>query len=573
MPADKFSKFAYEAKPSSTNYTPLQPLLGEAEISTQNREILLQIASLIRLAEGFRLGFVKCNQPVQCRQMTTKLREMLADEAIIISVELNCQVSSLRRAILQALESSKSEYAGKSAILVFGFEHSVPSEGPAPALDELNQSRDNFPKSFSCPVLIWLPDYALTRLAREAPDFWGWRSGVFELAPELGVIAAVEKMAIVDSFSDGLDLSEKMKKTSALEGLIRDYQDLPRGERRDRSLAAVLQSLGYIRYLLGEYDEAQHLYQESLKISQDLGDNGGVSGSLHQLGNLAYVTGDLTEARQLYQESLKISQDLGDKSGVSKSLHQLGNLAYVTGDLGEARRLYQDGLKISQDLGDKSGVSKSLGQLGNLAYVTGDLAEARRLYQESLKISRDLGDKSGVSKSLHQMGILAQDTGEYDEARQIYQQSMKIFQDLGDKIGVSRSLHQLGNLAYDTGDLAEARRLYQESLKISQDLGDKIGVSKSVGQLGNLAYVTGDLGEARRHYLDSLKIFQELGDKSGISLTLAQLSLLEEMEGNLDKALELIRQAESLFIELGSTMAAQAQAQRQRLENKINKVQ
>ena len=80
--------------------------------------------------------------------------------------------------------------------------------------------------------------------------------------------------------------------------------------------------------------EAHRLYQESMKISQDLGDKSGVSRSLHQLGNLAHDTGDLAEARRLYQESLKISQDLGDKSSVSRSLHQLGNLAYDTGDLG-----------------------------------------------------------------------------------------------------------------------------------------------------------------------------------------------------------------------------------------------
>ena len=528
MPGDKFSKFAVKTEPASANFSPQQPLLGEAEISPQNQDILLQMASLIRLAEGFRLGFVKCNQPIQSRQMAAKLREILAGEAKIITLVLMGPVSSLRRAILQALEADKADYAGKRAVMVLGFEHSVPSEGPALALDELNQSRDNFPKSFSGPVLIWLPDYALTRLAREAPDFWGWRSGVFELSPELRIIAAVEKMVMADSFSDRLSLSEKIEKASALEGLIRDYLELPRGEGGDRSLANVLRTLGNLRYLLGEYDEAHRLNQKGLKISQDLGDKSGVSTSLGQLGNLAYVTGDLAEARRLYQESLKISQDLGDKSGVSKSLHQLGMLAQAADDLAEARRFYQKSLKIKHDLGDKSGVSSSLHQLGNLAYVTGVLAEARRLYHESLKISQDLGDKSGVSKSFHQLGMLAQ----------------------------------------DTGDLAEARRFYQKSLKISQDLGDKSGVSTSLGQLGNLAYVTGDLDEARRLYQESLKISRDLGDKSGIALTLAQLSLLEEKEGNLDKALELIRQAESVFTELGSPMVAQAQEDRQRLERK-----
>ncbi len=206
MPGDKLSKFAVKAEPASVILSGQQPLLGEAEISPQNRDVLLQMASLIRLAEGFRLGFVKCNQPIQSRQMAARLKEMLAGEANIIIVELKEPVSSLRRAVLQALESDKADYAGKRAIMVFGFEHSVPSDGPAPALDELNQSRENFPKSFSGPVLIWLPDYALTRLAREAPDFWGWRSGVFELSPELRIIAAVENMVINGSFSDRLKL-------------------------------------------------------------------------------------------------------------------------------------------------------------------------------------------------------------------------------------------------------------------------------------------------------------------------------------------------------------------------------
>jgi hypothetical protein len=29
------------------------------------------------------------------------------------------------------------------------------------------------------PLLFVLPDYAITRIAKFAPDFWAWRSGVF----------------------------------------------------------------------------------------------------------------------------------------------------------------------------------------------------------------------------------------------------------------------------------------------------------------------------------------------------------------------------------------------------------
>jgi len=88
---------------------------------------------------------------------------------------------------------------------------------------------------------------------------------------------------------------------------------------------------------------------------------------------LAQATGDIAEARRLYEESLKILQDLGDKSGVSRSLHQLGMLAQATGDIPEARRLYEESLKISQDLGDKSGVAITLAQSALLEEMEGKL--------------------------------------------------------------------------------------------------------------------------------------------------------------------------------------------------------
>jgi tetratricopeptide (TPR) repeat protein len=104
-----------------------------------------------------------------------------------------------------------------------------------------------------------------------------------------------------------------------------------------------------------------------------------VAKSLLQLGILAQVTGDYTEARRLYQESLKIKQELGDKSGVSASLGQLGMLAQATGDYTEARRLYQECLKIDQELGDKSSIAITLAQTALLEENEGNLDKALEL--------------------------------------------------------------------------------------------------------------------------------------------------------------------------------------------------
>ena len=299
-----------------------------AEISAENQEILLRMASLIRMAESFRLGFVKCNQPVQSRQLFARLKDMLAGEANIVRVDLLGPVESLRRAVLQELERNGAEGQGKKAILVFGFEQSIPSKGAAPALDELNQSRDNFPKSFSGPLLIWLPDYALTRLAREAPDFWGWRSGVFEFVPEARIISAVEQMAFRDASVSSLSREEKMVRAEALEGLVRDYLELKRGEREDRALAEVLRRLGDIRTDLDDYPQAIQLFMQSLQISQNVGDKKGVADSLAGLGKVNIFLADYPKAIEYYEQALVIAREIGDRRGEGNALGNLG-IAYA----------------------------------------------------------------------------------------------------------------------------------------------------------------------------------------------------------------------------------------------------
>jgi tetratricopeptide (TPR) repeat protein len=56
----------------------------------------------------------------------------------------------------------------------------------------------------------------------------------------------------------------------------------------------------------GRYEEAVKMYQDSLKINEELGNKSGIAGTLHQLGNVHYVQGRYEEAVKMYQDSLKI---------------------------------------------------------------------------------------------------------------------------------------------------------------------------------------------------------------------------------------------------------------------------
>ena len=100
----------------------------------------------------------------------------------------------------------------------------------------------------------------------------------------------------------------------------------------------------------GRYDEAVTMYQESQKITEELGDKSGIASTLHQLGNVHYAQGRYEEAATMYQESLKISEELGDRSGIASTLGQMGRIFHAQKNYKEALRCYLNAFTIFDKL-------------------------------------------------------------------------------------------------------------------------------------------------------------------------------------------------------------------------------
>ncbi|MDP2935345.1 MAG: tetratricopeptide repeat protein, partial [Dehalococcoidia bacterium] len=526
--------------------------IREIEPSPENQEELLGLIRLIEYSQGFTLAFARCNQVPLRQEMACRLADALASIGIkTAEVELAGPVENLREAIVAHMLSHPSEV--RLAVMVYGFEHSIPSgEALLSAVGQMNMARELYRRDIPHPLVLWLPEYALSAVARAAPEFWHWRSGVFQFTTPPASVEELAARNLYDGDTANLTLKRKQERIYVLERLLEDYEDLAgQGPQNRKRRAEILYRLGQVHYGLGHYQDARRLCHESLEMSKELGDRAGIAMSFHQLGVLAHDQGDLAEARRLYQENLGIAKELGDRGGVAVSLNNLGNLAQEQGGLAEARRLYQESLEIKKELGNRVGLAATLHSLGVLAQAQGDYAEARRLYQESLEIETELGNRAGLAYTVHALGVLAQDQGDLAEARRLYQESLGIKKELGNRAGIAISLHQLGLLAQDQGDLAEARRLYQESLVINKELGNRAGIAISLHQLGVLARGQGDLAEARRLYQESLEIAKELGDRAGIARSLHNLGVLAQDQGDVAEARRLYQESLALYERMG----------------------
>ena len=443
--------------------TPVKPK------STDTSQVLDRLVRMVNRADDFVLGFVKCNHPFQQKELRREFLARLHDKRVL-EVELDKPLVSLLDELTARWEAENPP----DVVCVYGLEKSINElQEASPVLGRLNNDRDLLRRAVPVPLLIWLPDFALDFIARGAPDFWAWRSGVYEFATERtlwqkdGVSAIIPDVLRVNSLSH----QDKVKRLAQLKELLRTAQSLPnRGKREEGLIASLLDQMGLIYLSVGQWDEAETQYRKGLTILQSLGEQKAVAVTLHQLGRLAQERNNLPEAERFYRQSLQISVELGDDGGIAAVLHELATFKYRQGDLPEAERLYRQSLTIS-----------------------------RKLYSE--------GD---IASTLHQLAMLEQDRGNQGEAERLYRQSLNIRQNIGDRDGVADTLHQIARLECYRGNLPEAERLYRESLQINTDLGSKSGMANNQGELGRLYQGQGELQKAISHYLPAWLAFCEM---------------------------------------------------------------
>jgi ATP/maltotriose-dependent transcriptional regulator MalT len=155
----------------------------------------------------------------------------------------------------------------------------------------------------------------------------------------------------------------------------------------------------------GDYDHAVQLYEESLALFRELGNDASTAGVLGNLGFVVQGQGNYKRAEELFTEALELSRRIDDTLGVVISLNNLGEVAQAQGDYARAREYYEQGLALNEELGDKLGMVGLLNNLASLAHTEGDRQKAAMLYRQSLLMSKDLGHLPGIAECLEGLAV------------------------------------------------------------------------------------------------------------------------------------------------------------------------
>ena len=327
----------------------------------------------------------------------------------------------------------------------------------------------------------------------------------------------------------------------------------------DRERAALLHTLASVSQAQGDYSQALQLYQRSLSIAEQLGDLQAKSATLNNLAQIYFMQGDLDGALRLYYESLALKEQIGDVYGKSATLHNMAQIFVTRGDLDRALQLYQESLALKEQLGDVYGKSATLNNMAQIFVTRGDLDHALQLYQESLALEEQLGDVYGMATTQNNLAAAYAQRIRGDRAENIeqaifhYQQALEVYtrEAFSEQSAVTQN--NLAN-AYRNrirGDRAEnieqAIFRYQQALITAREIGDKNSYSNISLELGKLYIEQGRWYDALHLFEESLAIHRQGDDLDARADTIYQIARTHHLIGNLAKARTHYRDALRLY--------------------------
>lgn len=512
--------------------TPLERNL-DAQLDSE-----LEYKALIRslkYTQGFGLLFVQCS-PAEGERLIAKVRKDLLQKHI--------EVLSLTEPIETLYDKVETLYRDKPIDVLFvqGIEHSLydyeknrlwsddaqrrsySETGVPRLLQHLNLSRERFYEDFAFHFVFLVPYFVLKYLARRAPDFFDWRSGVLEFAMDRGQLQQESTRTTIEQWNKNNSWNfppeECRKNLLEIQSLIEEpYQT-------EEHKADLFFEQGRLFSILGESEAAITSFDKVLRLNPD--NDRAWNGRGVALGKL----GSTEEAIVSFDKALQLNPD-NDRAWHNRGI-ALQNLNLYK----EAINSFDKVLQINPKR-DSTWYNRGIA-LGKLGYHK----EAIDSFDKALQISPER-DSIWYSK-----GIALRKLGRYEEAVSSYDKALQI-NPKRDSIWHSRGII-LGKL----GRYEEAIVSYDKALQI------KPNKDESWYNQGTELCKLGRYKEAINSYDKALRInpsrdlaWVNRGNALGI------LGRHEEAINSFDKALQINLDSPNAFYGKSRSYALQANAE------------
>ncbi|MDZ8185221.1 MAG: tetratricopeptide repeat protein [Nostoc sp. ChiSLP02] len=378
------------------------------DLPPEPEEAYQDLLRALKRKSGFGLFFVQCT-PVEADKFIAKLPQEIPHKKIAV-LRLVEAIDNLYERVAEFIKDKQIDI-----LLIKGLEYSLYkyeqrtfgeiSEGQFSnltsvphILNNLNQQRERFRDDFPISFVFLLRSFSINYFIHRAPDFFDWRSGVFELVTTPKLLEQESNRLLLErDYEQYLQLSHQQK----IEKILEIQELLAETHQKLIRKSNLLFKMGNLLIAANEFEGSITYYNQALKIQPDY------HYAWNGKGNALMNLGRYEEAVASYKQALKIQSDYHYAwNGKGNALDELGR--------------YQEAIaSYDQALNFKPDYHEAWYNRGNALGKLARYQEAIVSYDQALKFKPD------DHQAWYNRGNVLDELGRYQEAMASYDQALQ----------------------------------------------------------------------------------------------------------------------------------------------------
>jgi len=274
-------------------------------------------------------------------------------------------------------------------------------------------------------------------------------------------------------------------------------------ERTDhkRNAADGYNNLGINLTLIGQWDRAQQALERALELATEVDERyAQIPMILDSLGDLRMMRGDLDEAKTYLDRAVALAIENGNKWYEGQALRTLGRCYLVMDQGKQALETAKKELELAEKIGDRQAICESRLLLAEAHLKCGDPDSCNSNLQGLAELITDSPADllmAGEAQRVH--GLVEMSRSDVDLAAQHFGRSVSIFDLLGDAYRAARAHYELGR-AYTGSQPERAAEHLTRAANTFRELGAHLDLERAEQGLHSLEHAS----PARRHESSAL---------------------------------------------------------------------
>ncbi len=313
----------------------------------------------------------------------------------------------------------------------------------------------------------------------------------------------------------------------------------------------VLRSMGFIRWHQERYDDAVSVLDEALSIGSKTGHSQEVAGDLTSLGNILRHQAKFDRALNCLKQALEIYELQADPA---KQCLTLYTIAAVHAQLGDDEK-FLEYMERGYDVATKSRLCIQLtwNLLGFAKFHQQhrNIEKSLSYYKEALELGKKTRYAEGIMLALRGLTEILITQGREDEALLYLKERVNFLNDQGDYYTESEVRKTIASLEERRNNLSEAVKNWNAVRDLKNRLNDEDGELEALESLARLCRVQDSFPQqALEFYQEAILIAQKKEDRLKEGILLNSIAVLEWSRADYRSALQNYRRALNLFQQL-----------------------